>query len=459
MLMPASAEFVAICQSQLLLLTQSLGITLGAVYLAEDWAGGDTPKLVAIAAVPSLEAATATLQRLAHTSSDLGSPLPPSLAGQDLSPEETNRLSQQPPQPALSSPQPPLDDLLANHVSLTTLHPHQLVLPLVHDEIVLGFLVTERNDRPWLEIEQQKLEPVANTLTLACVVDQRAQWLDYQQRQQLHHRQHRQEVMDNLIHQFRNPLTALRTFGKLLLKRLATTDGNRDVAASIVRESDRLQELLKQLEGAIEPPEVVEVALPPAMGSSLMLSPATVEDRPEPMWDVLGTGGLQVETCSVESILEPLLLSAQAIAQDKNQTFQVDIAKSLPWVKVDRSALREVSSNLIDNAIKYTPAGGTIHVRVTQEAQQIAFRVSDNGPGIPPEDLPHLFERHYRGIQAHTEVPGTGLGLAIAQELIHQMNGQIQVFSPPQPEGWISQDLDQVPVHGTTLLVILPIVV
>ncbi|OUC14311.1 MAG: hypothetical protein B0A82_12525 [Alkalinema sp. CACIAM 70d] len=455
MLMPASAEFVAICQSQLLLLTQSLGITLGAVYLAEDWAGGDTPKLVAIAAVPSLEAATATLQRLANTSSDLGAPLPPSLAGQELSPE-MNRLGQQPqPQPALSSPQAPLDDLLT-HVSLTTLHPHQLVLPLVHDEIVLGFLVTERNDRPWLEIEQQKLEPVANTLTLACVVDQRAQWLDYQQRQQLHNRQNRQEVMDNLIHQFRNPLTALRTFGKLLLKRLATTDANRDVAASIVRESDRLQELLKQLEGTVAPLEVVEVALPAPM-PSLAIGPAT-EGEKEVALDVLGTGGIQLETCALESILNPIIISAQAIAQDKNQIFQADFAQPLPLVKVDRSALREVFSNLIDNAIKYTPAGGEIHVRMTQEAQQIAFRVSDNGPGIPAEDLPRLFERHYRGVQAYTEVPGTGLGLAIARELIHQMHGEIQVFSPPQSEGWISQDLDQLPSHGTTLLVTLPIV-
>ncbi|NET51329.1 MAG: sensor histidine kinase, partial [Merismopedia sp. SIO2A8] len=64
--------------------------------------------------------------------------------------------------------------------------------------------------------------------------------------------------------------------------------------------------------------------------------------------------------------------------------------------------------------------------------QHIAITISDTGPGIPPQDLEHLFERHYRGVQASTEIPGSGLGLAIAKELIEQMHGQIEVFSPAQ---------------------------
>ncbi len=60
----------------------------------------------------------------------------------------------------------------------------------------------------------------------------------------------------------------------------------------------------------------------------------------------------------------------------------------------------------------------------------MGIAVSDSGPGIPPQDLAHLFERGYRGVQAETEIPGTGLGLAIAKELVEQMLGEIQVISP-----------------------------
>ncbi len=60
----------------------------------------------------------------------------------------------------------------------------------------------------------------------------------------------------------------------------------------------------------------------------------------------------------------------------------------------------------------------------------IAIAISDTGPGIPPQDLDCLFERHYRGVQAATDIPGTGLGLAIARDLAARMHGEIQVFSP-----------------------------
>jgi signal transduction histidine kinase len=72
-----------------------------------------------------------------------------------------------------------------------------------------------------------------------------------------------------------------------------------------------------------------------------------------------------------------------------------------------------------------------------------AIIVADTGPGIPPEDLQHLFTRHYRGVQAQTEIPGTGLGLAIAQELMHQMQGEIQLFSPASSCGLLDEMGDE----------------
>lgn len=70
---------------------------------------------------------------------------------------------------------------------------------------------------------------------------------------------------------------------------------------------------------------------------------------------------------------------------------------------------------------------------------QVGIGISDTGPGIPPEDLEHLFERHYRGVQVNSEIPGTGLGLAIAKAFVQQMQGEIQVFSPVHP-AWVSED-------------------
>ncbi|HEY9605284.1 MAG TPA: sensor histidine kinase, partial [Allocoleopsis sp.] len=124
----------------------------------------------------------------------------------------------------------------------------------------------------------------------------------------------------------------------------------------------------------------------------------------------------------------------------------------------------------IDNALKYTPAGGQVDIRVgekrrTVQSEAIAIAISDTGPGIPPQDLEHLFERHYRGVQASTAIPGTGLGLAIAKELIQQMQGDIEVFSPAQPV-WAKQELEAVvgntqdnPTKGTTFIVWLPLAV
>jgi signal transduction histidine kinase len=131
-------------------------------------------------------------------------------------------------------------------------------------------------------------------------------------------------------------------------------------------------------------------------------------------------------------------------------------------------ALREVLSNLIDNALKYTPAGGQIDIRVgetrqTPQKERLGIAISDSGPGIPPQDLEHLFERHYRGVQASTAIPGTGLGLAIAKELVEQMQGEIEVFSPAQSlwtkqnsESATERDRDNLE-RGTTFVVWLTI--
>jgi signal transduction histidine kinase len=159
------------------------------------------------------------------------------------------------------------------------------------------------------------------------------------------------------------------------------------------------------------------------------------------------------ELCSVAEVLEPLLASARAIALERNLSLQADIPPKLPPIRVNAKALREVLSNLIDNALKYTPAGGQIYIQAGRSQGHFqGIAITDNGCGIPPEDLAHIFERHYRGVQRSSKIPGTGLGLAIAKELIEQMQGEIQVFSPAQHPVKVVASRP-----GTTLIIWLPI--
>jgi two-component system, OmpR family, sensor kinase len=96
----------------------------------------------------------------------------------------------------------------------------------------------------------------------------------------------------------------------------------------------------------------------------------------------------------------------------------------------DQDAIKQVLLILLDNALKYTPAGGTITIGAECADRVAALRIHDTGPGIAPDDLPHIFERFYRSDESRTG-SGAGLGLAIAQELIEAQHGEITVESEP----------------------------
>jgi signal transduction histidine kinase len=268
------------------------------------------------------------------------------------------------------------------------------------------------------------------------------------------------DTMQNLLHQFKNPLTALRTFGKLLVKRLVPEDKNRNVANSIIRESDRLQELLLQFDRTVD---IGEANLRLPSGTSVGAISNVELNRQSPL-SLSPVTNLE-ESCSVAEVLKPLLISARAIAAERKLKLVADIPVDLPKVSGCDRALQEVLSNLIDNALKYSQAGSRIYIKVEYKAPNgdrakqdllpaIAVAVSDTGSGIPPQDLDHLFERHYRGEKAQTDIPGTGLGLMIARDLVHQMQGEIEVFSPINPEWLPSAESHLYPTdRGTTFVV------
>lgn len=471
MYIQASSEFVALCQSQVAVLTQGLGAALSAVYLTGELVEGSRTKLIPVVVYPETTTVGEenitdlvlseqidkidTISRLTQTSPK-------------LLPQATNQNQE------VGSTSPDWQD---NSLSWQ----RQIVLPLIHEGVVMGLLVTAREDRAWNQEEQATIERIAQTLAIAYIIEQRGAWSEQRLTQLRNLQAQQRDLLHNLLHQFRNPLTAIRTFGKLLLKRLLPEDKNYKVASSIVQESDRLQELLQQFNACIDMSQEDMTLTPLTLPAKAVTNVSSLPGRNS----LLPGIDLTLEAFAVATVLEPLLVSAKAIAQEGQLDLQADIPRDLPLVQGNAKALREVLNNLIDNALKYTPEGGKIYIQVGIEQYQsgyrenspiphssldnlsvdevIAIAISDTGPGISPQDLEHLFERHYRGVQASTAIPGTGLGLAIAKELIEQMQGKIEVFSPAQPL-WVKQtkdsvtdDEENISGRGTTFVVWLPI--
>jgi signal transduction histidine kinase len=150
------------------------------------------------------------------------------------------------------------------------------------------------------------------------------------------------------------------------------------------------------------------------------------------------------EVVELDSLLLGVLNEMRVLAKDRLQLTLGEIDQVL--VCGDHDRLKQVLMNLIGNAINYTPAGGEVVVGLGKLNENARVTVSDNGPGIPTEDLPHIFERFYRGEKSRTrsrDGKGFGLGLSIAYWIVRNHGGQSEVSSR-EP-------------HGTTFCVWLPL--
>jgi len=139
---------------------------------------------------------------------------------------------------------------------------------------------------------------------------------------------------------------------------------------------------------------------------------------------------LQKQTVEPGSLVQQVSDRMHLSAQEKNIILETDIASDLPPVQVDPERLMQVMTNLVDNAIRYNTNGSRVIVAVRPAKGHIELSVSDNGPGIPPEDIPHLFERFWRAEKSRNRATGgSGLGLAIVKQLIEAHHGEVQVES------------------------------
>lgn len=131
-----------------------------------------------------------------------------------------------------------------------------------------------------------------------------------------------------------------------------------------------------------------------------------------------------------EIILAGVIASEKVVADSRQVQLEARVQGPLPLVMGDERALQQVFTNLIDNAVKFTPPGGKVQIEAQTEGAQLLIKVQDTGIGIPPEDIPNLFTRFFRASNARSrEVPGTGIGLYIVKSIVEKMGGQISVAS------------------------------
>ncbi|MBO7662298.1 MAG: HAMP domain-containing histidine kinase [Clostridia bacterium] len=140
---------------------------------------------------------------------------------------------------------------------------------------------------------------------------------------------------------------------------------------------------------------------------------------------------LKKTSVDLSDLTEEIVRLLSPAAKQRGQTLTCEVEKGLTMMG-DRDRLHQVFSNLTDNAIKYTPDGGKIHIALHLDGNELVWRVRDNGVGIPPEDQDHVFERFYRVDKARSrETGGTGLGLSIVRQLVTLHGGTVTVRSDP----------------------------
>jgi signal transduction histidine kinase len=140
-----------------------------------------------------------------------------------------------------------------------------------------------------------------------------------------------------------------------------------------------------------------------------------------------GTFAIDLEGGPLSAVVTPVVDQLRLVAEARQQVLVVDLPDTLPRVRIDRPRLRRVIANLVGNAIKFTGERGRIGVSARQHRNTVVVSVSDNGPGIPPDQAVRVFDRFWQGNRATPA--GSGLGLSIAKGIVEAHGGHIWVDS------------------------------
>ena len=211
----------------------------------------------------------------------------------------------------------------------------------------------------------------------------------------------RREFVSNVSHELRTPITTIKTYAETLIE-------SRDI-----------------------PPEMQESFLT-VMQSEADRMARLVSDLLELSRLDYDATNMQKDHFDLQALLEDIVGKIAHSAKEKKQQLSLSFANSMTPFYGNRDRIEQVVTNIVTNAIKYTPEEGEIKVSAGNIYDSFYIKVKDNGEGIPKEDLAHVFERFYRVDKARSrQSGGTGLGLAIAKEIVEAHGGEIKLESEP----------------------------
>ena len=205
------------------------------------------------------------------------------------------------------------------------------------------------------------------------------------------------EFVSTVSHDLRAPLTLMRGYATMLGMVGAMNEQQKEFISKILFSADQMGELIGNL-----------------------LDLGRIE----------AGVGLDLETISLDSIIDSVLDTYRPQAVNKQIRLDVELEEEMEQVEVDATLIRQAIANLVDNALKYTPADGHVTIHAEQQEEFQIIQVKDNGMGIAPTDQARLFEKFYRARGRETlSIKGSGLGLAIAKSIVQQHGGRVAVES------------------------------